>query len=93
MMFREMFYLLSRSVDNWDQSTGNENCKDIDWGEYDSELVGCWEDGMTGYPYIDAMMRRARGDWLDASSWATCGIMLPHKGATVAELDSWQGCV
>ena len=64
MMFREMFYLLSRSVDNWDQSTGNENCKDIDWGEYDSELVGCWEDGMTGYPYIDAMMRQ-----LEETGW------------------------
>ena len=64
MMFREMFYLLSRSVANWDQSTGNENCKDIEWGEYDSELVSCWENGMTGYPYIDAMMRQ-----LEVTGW------------------------
>lgn len=64
MMFREMFYLLSRSVVNWDESTGNENCKEIDWDEFESELVSRWESGMTGYPYIDAMMRQ-----LDETGW------------------------
>ena len=28
-MFREMFYLLSRSVENWDDDVGNSNCKPI----------------------------------------------------------------
>ena len=35
LMFREMFYLLSRSVENWDDDVGNSNCKPIEWGEYD----------------------------------------------------------
>ena len=59
-MFREMFYILSRSVENWDDDVGNSNCKPIEWGEHDEELVSAWERGMTGYPYIDAMMRQLR---------------------------------
>ena len=64
LMFREMFYILSRSVENWDDDVGNSNCKPIEWGYYDEELVSAWEDGMTGFPYIDAMMRQ-----LDATGW------------------------
>ena len=64
LMFREMFYLLSRSVENWDDDVGNSNCKMIEWGEHDEELVSVWEEGMTGFPYIDAMMRQ-----LEATGW------------------------
>ena len=64
LMFREMFYLLSRSVENWDEDEGNSNCKSIAWGDYDEELIDAWESGMTGFPYIDAMMRQ-----LDATGW------------------------
>ena len=64
LMFREMFYLLSRSVENWDDDVGNSNCKPIEWGEYDEELVSAWEEGVTGFPYIDAMMRQ-----LEATGW------------------------
>ena len=64
LMFREMFYLLSRSVDNWDDDVGNSNCKPIEWGEHDEELVSAWEEGMTGFPYIDAMMRQ-----LEETGW------------------------
>ena len=64
MMFREMFYLLSRSVENWDQNFENDNCKSIDWGEYDLEKINAWESGNTGFPLIDAMMRQ-----LDKTGW------------------------
>ncbi len=64
LMFREMFYLLSRSVENWDDDVGNSNCRPIEWGEYDEDLVSAWESGMTGFPYIDAMMRQ-----LEATGW------------------------
>ena len=64
IMFREMFYLLSRSVENWDQDFGNDNCKSIEWGEYDSEKIKAWESGNTGFPLIDAMMRQ-----LDKTGW------------------------
>ena len=64
LMFREMFYLLSRSVENWDDDIDNSNCKRIEWGSYDEVLMTAWESGMTGYPYIDAMMRQ-----LDTTGW------------------------
>ena len=64
LMFREMFYLLSRSVENWDDDVDNSNCKQIEWGSYDEVLIDAWESGMTGFPYVDAMMRQ-----LDATGW------------------------
>ena len=64
LMFREMFYLLSRSVDNWDNDVDNSNCRPIQWGEYDELKIKAWESGMTGFPYIDAMMRQ-----LEATGW------------------------
>ena len=64
LMFREMFYLLSRSVNNWDNDTGNSNCKQIKWGEYDKFFINAWEEGNTGFPYIDAMMRQ-----LNSTGW------------------------
>ena len=64
IMFREMFYLLSRSVENWDQDTGNSQCKEIEWGELDHALLDSWDSGQTGFPLIDAMMRQ-----LNATGW------------------------
>ena len=64
LMFREMFYLLSRTVKNWDDDKNNSNCKPIDWGEYDIDKITAWESGMTGFPYIDAMMRQ-----LESTGW------------------------
>ncbi len=64
LMFREMFYLLSRSVENWDSDVGNSNCKNIEWDDLDKEKVRLWEEGKTGFPLIDAMMRQ-----LDATGW------------------------
>ena len=58
LMFREMFHLLSRSVNNWDDDKGNSNCKPIEWGQSDPEALYAWESGMTGFPLIDAMMRQ-----------------------------------
>ncbi|MDC0243188.1 deoxyribodipyrimidine photo-lyase/cryptochrome family protein [Marine Group III euryarchaeote] len=64
LLFREMFYLLSKSVENWDSDTNNSMCKKIEWGAYDSNKMELWEKGETGFPYIDAMMRQ-----LDATGW------------------------
>ncbi len=63
LLFREMFYLLSRSIDHWDNDVGNSMCKQIDWGD-EEEKMQAWEKGLTGFPYIDAMMRQ-----LDATGW------------------------
>ena len=64
LLFREMFYLLSKSVENWDSDTNNSMCKKIEWGAYNSNKMELWEKGETGFPYIDAMMRQ-----LDATGW------------------------
>ena len=64
ILFREMFYLLSRSVENWDQEFGNSQCKEIEWGELDHELLDSWDSGQTGFPLIDAMMRQ-----LNTTGW------------------------
>ena len=64
LMFREMFYLLSRNIKNWDNDIGNSNCKQIEWAEFDEFYINAWEKGMTGYPYIDAMMRQ-----LESTGW------------------------
>ena len=64
LMFREMFYLLSRSVMNWDQDKQNTHCKEIEWGTTKQSLLAAWESGETGFPLIDAMMRQ-----LDATGW------------------------
>ena len=64
LLFREMFYLLSRSVPNWNEDQENPMCKNIDWGEPDESKLSAWERGMTGFPLIDAMMRQ-----LDSTGW------------------------
>ena len=64
LLFREMFYLLSKSVENWDSDTNNSMCKKIEWGDLDNSKMELWEKGQTGFPYIDAMMRQ-----LDATGW------------------------
>ena len=64
ILFREMFYLLSRSTVNWDQDSDNSQCKEIEWGELNQAHLEAWELGQTGFPLIDAMMRQ-----LDATGW------------------------
>lgn len=55
--FREYFYLCSYKTINFDKMKGNGQCRQIDW-EYDYSAVEKWENGMTGYPAIDAVMRQ-----------------------------------
>ena len=64
LLFREMFYILSRAVENWDSDTNNSMCKKIEWGDFSNSKMELWEKGQTGFPYIDAMMRQ-----LDATGW------------------------
>jgi len=64
ILFREMFYLLSGSVENWDQDSGNSQCKEIEWGELDHAMLDSWDSGQTGFPLIDAMMRQ-----LNTTGW------------------------
>jgi len=56
MFFREFFYLTSYKTENFDKMIDNEKCKQIEWSDNKAYLKA-WEDGMTGYPAIDATMR------------------------------------
>merc|ERR1719498_1494523 len=58
LLFREMFYVLSISVANWDKANGNAMCKPIAWDSKNKKLLEAWKKGQTGYPYIDALMRQ-----------------------------------
>lgn len=64
LLFREMFYLLSLSVPNWDSDQDNTMCKKIKWGEKDDTKLSAWKDGQTGFPLLDALMRQ-----LDSTGW------------------------
>lgn len=57
LLFREMFYILSVAVPNWDKDIGNTMCKEIPWGD-NPKLLTAWSEGQTGYPFIDALMRQ-----------------------------------
>jgi len=57
LLFREMFYVLGASVPNLDKDKGNRMCKEIPWG-HNQKLLAAWEEGKTGYPFIDALMRQ-----------------------------------
>jgi len=59
LLFREMFYVLGAAVPNFDKEDGNSMCKKIPWGS-DARLLAAWEQGMTGYPFIDALMRQLK---------------------------------
>jgi cryptochrome len=59
LLFREMFYILSVAIPNWDKDHDNPMCKCIPWGE-DATFLSAWENGRTGYPFIDALMRQLR---------------------------------
>eukprot|EP00811_Abedinium_folium_P025535 NODE_3648_length_2004_cov_7.693127.p1 GENE.NODE_3648_length_2004_cov_7.693127~~NODE_3648_length_2004_cov_7.693127.p1 ORF type:complete len:534 (-),score=79.26 NODE_3648_length_2004_cov_7.693127:342-1943(-) len=62
--FREIAYLQGASIPNYDRQTGNPACKQIPW-ESNPELLRAWEEGRTGYPFIDAVMRQLiRKGWI-----------------------------
>lgn len=59
ILFREMFHVMGNSVPNFDKDQGNSMCKPIAWGK-DAALLAAWEEGRTGYPFIDALMRQLK---------------------------------
>jgi len=58
LMFRDMFYVLSYTVNNWDKDINNDMCKPVQWDTKNIKFLAAWEKGQTGYPFIDALMRQ-----------------------------------
>lgn len=64
LYFREHFYLSAYKADNFDKMVGNPSCKQVEWSS-DQKLLKAWEDGMTGFPAIDATMRQLKQEgWI-----------------------------
>jgi len=59
LLWREFFTLTGYATPNFDKMVGNPICKQIDWDE-NPEFLKAWENGQTGYPFIDAIMTQLR---------------------------------
>lgn len=61
LLFREMFNILNESIgENFSENVKANTVinKFVEWDAYDPKLMQAWEDGKTGYPFIDALMRQ-----------------------------------
>ncbi|KAL3690722.1 hypothetical protein R1sor_004373 [Riccia sorocarpa] len=59
ILWREFFYTAGYGTPNFDRMVGNPICRQIPWKD-DENLLSCWRDGRTGYPWIDAAMIQLR---------------------------------
>lgn len=57
LMYREFFYTVASSVNNFTKMEGNRICRQIEWYQ-NEEHVAALREGRTGYPWIDAIMRQ-----------------------------------
>ena len=69
MIYREFFYTVAYTVNNFTKIEGNRICRDIKWSdpknERTAELIQKFKEGMTGYPWIDAAVRQMKSEgWI-----------------------------
>jgi cryptochrome len=57
LLWREFFYTVGAGTENYHQMVGNPICKQMDWDE-NEEHYQAWDQGRTGFPWIDAIMRQ-----------------------------------
>jgi len=64
LLWRDFFYASAYGTPNFHHMEGNRLCKQIPW-KTDIELLRAWEEGRTGFPWIDAAMVQLREQgWL-----------------------------
>jgi cryptochrome len=64
LFFREFFYLVSSKATNFDKMLDNPRCKQVNWSS-NKKFLDAWENGMTGFPAIDATMRQLKQEgWI-----------------------------
>lgn len=64
LLWREYFYFMGHYTPNFGRMEGNPICKQIPWVENEAHLRA-WEEGRTGYPWIDAIMNQLRTEgWM-----------------------------
>lgn len=59
LIWREFYYTVGSATPNFDRMKGNRICAQIPWNKNDTYLEA-WKNGMTGYPFIDAIMRQLK---------------------------------
>jgi len=93
LLWREFFYLVGSATPNFDKMEGNPICRQIPWQD-DPKLLEAWENGKTGYPFIDAIMTQLRQEgWIhhlarhSVACFLTRGDLFQHweKGMKVFE--------
>ncbi|CAL1546813.1 unnamed protein product [Lymnaea stagnalis] len=64
LLWREFFYTVATNNPNFDRMVGNSICVQIPW-EHNPEALAKWAEGMTGFPWIDAIMVQLRKEgWI-----------------------------
>ena len=64
LLWREFYYAAALGTPNFGKMVGNPICRQVPWGA-DAQLLAAWEEGRTGYPWIDAAMTQLRQQgWL-----------------------------
>lgn len=64
MIWREFYYTVGSATPNFDKMVGNRICAQIPW-ENNKKFIEAWTNGMTGFPFIDAIMRQLRQEgWI-----------------------------
>lgn len=64
LLWREFFYTVATNNPNFDKMVGNSICVQIPW-EHNPEALAKWAEGMTGFPWIDAIMvQLKREGWI-----------------------------
>ena len=62
LMYREFFYTVAWTVNNFTRVKGNRICRHIEWKDPKqpriAHFIECFKEGTTGYPWIDASMRQ-----------------------------------
>ncbi|KNZ51410.1 hypothetical protein VP01_396g4 [Puccinia sorghi] len=81
LLWRDFFHLQQSQIEHYHQIDGNRICRDFDWRLKDrnppeknqddveaEKLLRAWANGLTGFPWIDAIMRQLKTEgWMSAS--------------------------
>jgi cryptochrome len=67
LLFREMWYVIGRFAGHGadlSRMEGNPICRQIPW-DSDEDMLKAWEEGRTGFPFIDAIMKQLKQEgWI-----------------------------
>lgn len=64
LLWREFFYCQGFAIPHFDTMKNNPICRPIPW-EYNETYIQAWENGATGYPWIDAAIQQLKSEgWL-----------------------------